>query len=380
MPVCKCPRAAYIHIPFCVSKCSYCDFNSYPGMESIYEQYVQSLIAEINKTPPCDEQMRSIYIGGGTPTVLSAVHLSDILAAVENIQPLSKDLEVTLEANPGTVDEHKLAQLYESKFNRLSIGVQSLDDDFLALLGRAHTSEQAIDVYNAARSAGFSNISIDLIFALPGQMTDHWSHTLDSAIALNPEHISLYELTIEEGTKFSQLCAAGRLSLPSEDSQIDMYELAIGKMKATGYEHYEVSNFAKPGFRCSHNQVYWQNEPYYGFGAGATSYIAGDRSLRIGNPKNYISAIDSGGDAIESTEHLTGRKYLAETLIQSLRMLDGVNMKKLSERTDADVSVEFAPQIDSLISRGLLEWSDSILKVTHQGLLLLNDVSQEFLE
>lgn len=349
-------------------------------MESIHDEYVRALTLEISKTERCDSPLMSVYIGGGTPTLLSANQLGDILSAINNLQPISDDAEVTLEANPGTVDDFKFKKLHDVGFNRLSIGVQSLDDDFLSVLGRAHTSRQAIDAYSAARNAGFTNISIDLIFALPGQTIEQWSNTLDKALELEPEHISLYELTIEEGTKFSQLCTEGRLSLPCEDAQIDMYELAIAKLKAAGYEHYEVSNFARPGYRCRHNQVYWRNEAYYGFGAGATSYIGGNRSLRVSNPNDYISAIKSGESVIEFSEHLTGRRYLSETIIQGLRMLDGIDMDRLSERAEVDPATEFASQIDTLISRGLLEWSDSHLKVTHQGLLLLNDVSQEFLD
>ncbi|MHB9037440.1 MAG: radical SAM family heme chaperone HemW [Armatimonadota bacterium] len=374
------PKAAYIHIPFCLSKCLYCDFNSYPGMESLHDLYVRALITEIERAgADCAEPLDSVYIGGGTPTILSVQNLGNILTCVKRTLGLSEDAEITLEVNPGTVDQSKLAQLRAFNFNRLSIGVQSLDDEFLALLGRIHTAEQAVEVYTAARRSGFDNISIDLMFALPGQTFDHWKNTLDTALRLEPEHISLYELTVEEGTRFAELCAQGKLALPDEDLQIDMYELAITSLKAAGFEHYEVSNFARPGYRCRHNQVYWRNEPYYGFGAGATSYVSGDRAVRVRDPRHYIDAIESGGNAIEFVERLTGRRLLAETLIQGLRMLDGIDMYKLSAQTCIDIASEFAAQIVRLESRGLVESCDSRLRVTHQGLLLLNDVSEELL-
>ncbi|MCE5322856.1 radical SAM family heme chaperone HemW [bacterium] len=372
-------RAAYIHIPFCLSKCHYCDFNSYPGMDSIYGEYVRALITEIERPHGSVEKLDTIYIGGGTPTVLSTGQLGDILSAISCSIGISDNAEVTVEANPGTIDELKLAQLHWLNFNRLSLGVQSFDDDYLAMLGRAHGSKQAVDAYYCARKAGFDNISIDLIFAMPGQRLTHWENTLDAAIGLEPEHISLYELSIEEGTLFCELCAKGEISPLGEDDQIAMYETAIAKMQEAGYEHYEVSNFARPGYRCRHNQFYWRNESYYGFGAGATSYVAGERAVRIKDPNEYIASIMSGGDAVASSEGLTGRAHFAETLILGLRMIDGIDMNKLSKQTYTDIGGEFAHEIESLRSRGFVDLSKGILKVTHKGLLLLNYVSAELI-
>jgi oxygen-independent coproporphyrinogen-3 oxidase len=338
-------------------------------MESLYGRYVRTVTTEIERAGAHrGELLDSVYVGGGTPTVLSVPNLGKILASVERDLGLSEDAEITLEANPGTVDESRFSQLRCLGFNRLSIGVQSLDDEFLTVLGRVHTAQQAIEAYTAARHSGFDNISIDLIFGLPGQTLSHWKNTLDSALRLAPEHISLYELTVEDGTRLAEMCALDKLSLPEEDLQIEMYELAIEKLNVAGFKHYEVSNFARPGFRCRHNQVYWRNEPYYGFGAGATSYVLGDRSVRLRDPLRYIDAIESGADAIESTEHLTGRALLAETLIQGLRMLEGVEVPEC-----------FAEEIARLESRGFVERAASRIRVTRKGLLLLNDVSEELL-
>lgn len=378
------PKAVYVHIPFCVSKCHYCDFNSYSGMESLFDDYIHALISEIQRIPGIIGRdklipLNSVYIGGGTPTVLSANQLSAVLSSIDEKIGLADDCEITLEANPGTVDEFKLDQLFAAKFNRISIGIQSFDDELLSKLGRIHTAEQAIEVYHAARRAGFTNIGIDLMFALPGQSVKHWSKTLDKAIELKPEHISLYELSVEEGTQFAKLCSQDKLDLPDEEAQLDMYELAIAKLTQAGFEHYEVSNFARPGFRSRHNQVYWRNEPHYAFGAGASSYINGTRARRIADPRDYINAINSSSDAIEYSESLTGRALLAETIALGLRVMDGIDMNKIKLQTCADISVIYAAEIEHLQGKGLLDLIDGHLSVTHKGLLLLNNVAEEFL-
>jgi len=375
------PKAAYVHIPFCVSKCHYCEFNSYPGLDFLFSDYVDALVMEIERVSSHMEpaELDTVYFGGGTPTILPPADLSWILFTISDNIGIAPGAEVTTEANPGTVDQEKLSELRRAGFNRVSLGVQSFDDSFLARIGRAHSISQALDAYSAIRRAGFANVGIDLMFALPGQTVDIWECTLAAAVGLGPEHISLYELSIEEGTRFAELCAEGVLELPDEDEQIVMYELAIEKLTAGGYEHYEVSNFARPGFRSRHNQVYWRNDPYYGFGAGATGYVDGDRSRRIAAPSDYIRAISSGSDAIEFTEHLTGRAYLSETIIQGLRMLEGIDLNEFERRTGVDITKEFATQVNGLRDRGLIEIAGSRIRVTHTGLLLLNDVSREFL-
>lgn len=375
-----CPRAAYIHIPFCLSKCYYCEFNSYPGLEAVFNDYAGALIVEIERAKQSAvEPLDTVYFGGGTPTILPASSIAAIFSSIKRNIGIAPGAEVTIEANPGTIDLAKLSDLHHSGFNRLSMGIQSFNDDLLIRIGRAHTVQEALDAYAAARHAGFSNVSIDLIFALPGQELHDWSKALDSAINLEPEHISLYELSIEEGTRFAELCADGALDLSDEEMQIEMYELAIRKLISAGFEHYEVSNFARPGFRSRHNQVYWRNEPYYGFGAGATSYINGVRARRIASPQAYIDAINAGSDAVEFSEQLDERSRLGETIIQGLRMLDGIDLHELQNKTSTNVLAEFGEKINLLEKRGLVEVVDNNMRVTHKGLMLLNDVSQEFL-
>lgn len=309
---------------------------------------------------------------------------------------LAPDCEITIEANPGTVDEKKLAELREAGFNRLSLGVQCLDDEFLRSIGRVHTRDEALDAYSAARRAGFANIGIDLMFALPGQTLSHWRDTLDAAVGLRPEHISLYELSIEEGTRFAELCAEGRLAPVGEDTRLEMYELTIARLTEAGYEHYEVSNFALPGFRSRHNVTYWLNRPYYGFGAGATSYINGARARRVAHPRDYINAIasdasdasehasrpkahDDRPDLIEFCETLEGRARLGETIMLGLRMLEGIDLARVWAEIGLDPLGEYAAQIERLARRGLVEITDTCLRVTRRGLLLLDDVAAEFM-
>lgn len=349
-------------------------------MEPIYGDYVRALINEIEKAASTDpsHNLNSVYLGGGTPTILSVSDLSSILASMRLCLGVAVDAEVTVEANPGTVDEAKLSQLREAGFNRLSLGVQSFDDEFLRAIGRAHTRDQALSAYYWAREAEFDNVGIDLIFALPGQTVAHWNNTLDTAIELTPKHISLYELSIEEGTRFAEMCIEGKIGPVDEDARLEMYELAIAKLCGSGYEHYEVSNFAIPGYRSRHNMIYWLNQPYYGFGAGATSYVDGIRSRRIEDPREYIRAIESASDAIETSETLGPRERLGETVVQGLRMLEGLDLLRIQRETGFDILQEFSAQIALLSDRGLLILDNNHLRVTHNGLLLLNDVSREF--
>jgi oxygen-independent coproporphyrinogen-3 oxidase len=367
------PLAAYVHVPFCVSKCHYCDFNSRAGLDDLFEPYVRAVVREIDRAS-ISHPLDTVYVGGGTPTILPASRLLAILSRI----PLAVGAEVTVEANPGTVDEESLRELRDGGFNRISIGVQSFDDAFLNQIGRTHTAAQALEAYESARSAGFENVGLDLIFALPGQTLQHWETAVNEAVELGPEHISTYELTIEEGTRFGEMCAAGELDLPSEEDQLAMYELVIARLSRAGYEHYEVSNFALPGFRGRHNLTYWRNQPYFGFGAGSTSYVNGVRARRISGVETYIDEIQAGRDAIEFTERLTGRALVAETIIQGLRLLDGIDLNDFLRRTGCSLTDQFADEIERLSRRGLVAVAGSRLTLTHQGLLLLNDVSSEF--
>jgi oxygen-independent coproporphyrinogen-3 oxidase len=373
------PRAAYVHIPFCRAKCFYCDFNSYPGMENLSADYVDALLVEIRSIISDKSPLDSVYFGGGTPTTLRPSVLVGVLHALDRQFGVSPGCETTIEANPGTVDLDSLIELRRGGFNRLSIGVQSFDDRILTAIGRIHTADEARDAFQKGRDAGFDNMSIDLMYALPDQSLDDWQRTLESALELAPDHISLYELSVEEGTVFGNLRSRCLLRLPDEDLQIEMYIAAINALTAAGYEHYEVSNFAKPGRRSRHNQTYWRNEPYYGFGAGASGYVGGVRYTNIGSPTAYVDSIRSTGSAVESSEALTGRRSMGETMMLGLRMMDGVDLAAFSARFGVRLQEVYGEELSRLVDRGLVELSETSLRLTPSGLFIANEVAAEFL-
>ncbi len=372
-------KSAYVHIPFCRAKCFYCDFNSYPGRENLFKDYVTALILEINRAEPVEAELDSVYFGGGTPTILHPDALASILDAINSRFGISGSAEVTVEANPGTVDASSISELCKAGFNRLSIGVQSFNDDILERIGRIHTTSEARSAIMQGRDAGFSNISIDLMYALPDQTIEDWQNTLDAALEISPEHISLYELTVEEGTVFGNLRRKCQINLPDEDLQIEMYTLAINSLTNAGYEHYEVSNFAKPGYRSRHNQVYWRNEPYFGFGAGASGYIGGTRYTNISSPDFYIERLLAGESVVESSETVTGRQSMGETVMLGLRMLDGLDLDAFEERYGVSLFDVYRKEVTEFTTKGLLEVADSRLRLTSKGLFLANTVAASFL-
>ena len=376
--------SVYIHIPFCLRKCLYCDFTSYPGKEGLFEEYVEALRAEIRLAAARFPNVRvpTVYFGGGTPNVLSPDQLASILGEIRQSFDVSADAEITIESNPGL-------PIVRDGFNRLSLGVQSFHDNELQALGRIHTAEEAIETFCAAE---FSNISIDLMYGIPGQTLDSWRHTLDKALDLGPKHISLYSLTIEEGTPYWDMCQSGRLELPDNDIEADMYELAIEVLTSSGYEHYEISNFAKPGFECRHNITYWENRSYFGFGAGATSYVPGDagtgrrgdtvkkpaRRTNVAGVEEYIRRINSGESGVESEECLAGKAAMGETMFLGLRMLRGVDVNAFRQRYGMTPQEAFPDEIADLVKRSLIEATPDAIRLTHRGLLLANDVFAEF--
>ena len=386
----------YIHIPFCVRKCLYCDFTSYAGMEKLFEPYVEALKTEIRlsaaKFP--GSKISTIYFGGGTPTVLSPEQLSGILEQIAQSFHVDEDAEITIEANPGVrsqesearsqsglSDMSDLSDASDSESpipNRLSLGIQSLHDNELKLLGRIHTAQDAIQAFRDAREAGFQNISLDLMYGIPAQTTQSWRETLKKALKLSPEHISLYSLTVEEGTSFHKMHQAGELTLPGNDIEADMYEEAIRTLTAAGFIHYEISNFAKPGFESRHNTTYWRNEPYFGFGAGATSYLEGIRAMNTSDVKEYIRRIGSDERPVASKECLTGRAAMGETMFLGLRMLCGVDIDAFADRFGVSPEEVFSTEIAQLTKRGLIEKTDGFIRLTHTGLFLANEVFAEF--
>lgn len=377
------PIALYIHIPFCAKHCAYCDFNTYVEKQqnAIVQRTVDAIRRDIEQaaTGVVGREVETIFFGGGTPTFLSGQQITSILDTIRANYKISPGAEISSEANPGSSDADKFAAMYQAGFNRLSIGVQSFDDALLTALDRFHTASEAERALKAARSAGFTNINLDLMFGLPRQTIDLWKHTLDRALVLGAEHLSLYALTLEPGTRFERKHAGGKLPLPDEDAELEMYESSIALLQSAGYEHYEVSNFAKQGFRCRHNQVYWHNEEYLGVGPGAVSYLGGTRYKRERLPGRYATKLETGEALEVETETLDNNGALGETMMLGLRLREGIDSAAVHKRYGVDPLTHFATQIERLVRHELLITEGSTLRLSHRGLLLANTVLGEFL-
>jgi oxygen-independent coproporphyrinogen-3 oxidase len=370
----------YVHIPFCVKKCAYCDFNSYSGYkEHTIQRYVCALTAEIRQSDRLDTPVDTIFFGGGTPTAIPAEDEAALLHVVRESLPITADAEITTEANPGTADIRGLDILRRAGFNRISFGVQSFDAGLLKTLDRIHSADEARAAISAARSAGFENISVDLMFGLPRQTMAQWSDTLSQALELGTDHISLYSLIVEEGTGFSTLARKGGLPLPEDDLVAEMYQLAIDTAASAGLAQYEISNFARPGFECRHNIHYWRNDPYYGFGAGAVAYLNGIRRMNIKLPAEYAEAVEQGVDLTLESESLTSTQQMAETIMLGLRLTrEGVDCPRFAARFGIDPRNDYSCEVERFIKLGLLESAGDSLRLTPRGVFLGNEVMQAF--
>jgi oxygen-independent coproporphyrinogen-3 oxidase len=376
----------YIHIPFCRRKCPYCAFFSqeYSGEE--LNDYTELLCAEMslvgNKTttrPGLD----SIYFGGGTPSLLDSRHVARLIEKADHTFGLADHAEITLEANPGTVDYSRLADFRSAGVNRLSLGVQSFDDRMLETLGRIHTAQEAQEAFAAARRANFSNIGIDLINSLPGQTREMWRTDLDQALLLAPEHISVYGLTIEEDTRFAARYAENDPLLPDEDLSAEMFETADDLLVPRGYEHYEIANYARPGFRSRHNSGYWYRDGYLGLGAGAHSYLhTPDYGIRFSNAANleeYSKSLLKGELPRTDIMQLSRADAMAEHMFLGLRMSDGVTSERFESRFGQALKEVFGQELENLQFQRLLSTDSAAVRLTRRGLLLSNQVFQHFL-
>ncbi|WP_241158425.1 radical SAM family heme chaperone HemW [Cohnella candidum] len=378
------PRALYIHIPFCTNKCYYCDFNSYVAEGQPIDAYLDALELEMERTaaalPP--ERIETVFVGGGTPTVLNPVQMARFLASVRRHFPLAPGAEYTMEANPGTTDPAKLEAMREGGVNRISFGAQTFDNELLKRIGRIHEADDVVRSIANAKAAGFSNLSIDLMFGLPNQKLHHLQDSVSRALELDLPHYSLYSLKVEENTLFHRLYERGELPLPEEDEEVEMYRHLMERLGGAGYRHYEISNFARPGFESRHNTVYWRNEPYYGLGAGAHGYARGIRHVNIKGVQPYIDAAQVKLPRLESHEVLP-EEAMEDFMMVGLRLLEGVR--------SADFEVQFGPgerlevrfddALRRLVGQGLLEKTEAPegFRLTAQGVMLGNEVFGAFL-
>ena len=365
----------YVHIPFCLKKCLYCDFCSFPSYsEEMMDAYVRRLIADIEGySAGFDGVVDTVYFGGGTPTLLKERHFGSIFDAIAKGYHIHSDPEISCECNPATVDRKYLESIRNIGINRLSIGLQSANDAELKALGRAHSFSDFLETYESARRAGFDNLSVDLMYGIPEQTVASFGHTLDVVCGLAPEHISAYSLKIEDGTPFGKIRET--LSLPDEDSECDMYALCGERLAESGYHKYEISNFAKDGFESRHNIKYWTGEDYLGFGVAAHSYFGGER---FANSRD-IAAYLCGEDITEQRRVIPQKEQMTEYVMLRMRMTDGVELSDFKARFGVELE-EFCGSIDRYVSGGFMKKSDKRVSFTDKGIFVSNTILSHILD
>ncbi len=370
-------NALYIHIPFCAKKCNYCDFNSFVSESRTVDSYLHAVENEL-RTLQDKYIFHTVYIGGGTPSILTEIQLEKLLGDITRYIPTSEIKEYTVEANPGTLTMGKVKLLKEHLVNRISLGVQSFRDKQLRALGRIHSGNDAKHAFTLLRSAGFTNINIDFIFGCPGQSFSDWEKDLKIAAELGPEHISTYALTYEEGTPLEKNLKNGMIHRLEDNIELEMYKMAIGYLNYNGYNHYEISNFAKAGYECLHNRVYWRNMGYVGVGAGAYSFIDGVRTSNERDIFKYIEGVMGGKNIKSFCERLQQEQLASETLIMSLRLRQGISNTDFYERFGYRIDDQFGDQINRLLKDGLISYDNEELRLTDKGLFVADTVLAEF--
>ena len=400
----------YIHVPFCQTKCPYCDFNTYQGIESLFAPYLNALVTEVELWGRCLGRpiVNTVFFGGGTPSYLPDDSIARIMNAIRSSFALASEPdpavapEITIEANPGDLSAELCQRLLSAGVNRISFGVQSLDDGLLQLLGRRHTAQQAINAFTTARDTGFDNINLDLMYGLPNQTMTQWQDTVRRLAGLEPSHVSLYCLTLEEGTPMQSWVRQGRLPEPDPDLAADMYQYARELLAGAGYHHYEISNWAQPGRASRHNMAYWLNQSYLGVGPGAHSRLGSHRFWDVSSPRTYIAKVEQwaksnpscinrldsadGAAVLDGIPPIGGSEYIdpdlaaAETMFLGLRLLDGMDLADASAATGANLADKYRSQISDLVDLGLLERHGANLRLTPGAYLIANQVFTRFLE
>lgn len=372
----KKPTSAYVHIPFCTQICYYCDFSKVFIKNQPVDSYLEHLLEEFRSYDI--QKLRTLYIGGGTPTALSAPQLEVLLDGLTKNLDLSVLEELTIEANPGDLDEDKIAVLKQSPVNRVSLGVQTFDDKMLKKIGRSHLEKDIYENIDRLKLAGFDNISIDLIYALPGQTIAQVKDNVAKAISLDIPHMSLYSLILENHTVFMNRMRRGKLPLPKEELEAEMFEYIIAELERAGFEHYEISNFSKPDFESRHNLMYWDNAEYYGIGAGASGYVNGVRYKNHGPIRHYLGAVEAGNARI-TEEHLTQKEQMEEEMFLGLRKKSGVSMARFEEKFGRSFDELYGKIIRDLVQQGLMQIDGDCVRMTKRGLFLGDTVAERFI-
>ncbi len=372
----KKPTSAYVHIPFCTQICYYCDFSKVFIKNQPVDSYLEHLLEEFQSYDI--QKLRTLYIGGGTPTALSAPQLEVLLKGLTKNLDLSVLEELTIEANPGDLDADKIAVLKNSAVNRVSLGVQTFDDKMLKKIGRSHLEKDIYENIDRLKLAGFDNISIDLIYALPGQTMEQVKENVAKAIGLNIPHMSLYSLILENHTVFMNRMRRGKLPLPKEELEAEMFEYIIAELERAGFEHYEISNFSKSGFESRHNLMYWDNAEYYGIGAGASGYVNGIRYKNHGPIRHYLSAVEEGNARI-TEEHLSQKEQMEEEMFLGLRKKSGVSMARFEEKFSQSFEEIYGKIVRDLVQQGLMQIEGDRVRMTKRGLFLGDTVAERFI-
>ncbi len=369
--------ALYIHIPFCKQKCFYCDFPSYASLDHLKDDYVDALCKEIEEKV-IDYKIKSIFIGGGTPSYLETNQIYKLLKTISKLN-LTENMEFTMECNPGALEKEKLETMLSGGVNRISMGLQAVQNSLLKDIGRIHSFKQFKENFNLAREVGFKNINVDLMFGLPNQKVDEWKESLETIAKLNPEHISAYSLIIEEGTAFYKLWERNKLILPSEDDEIEMYSITKKILKEHGYNQYEISNYAKSGYECYHNKIYWQCDDYLGVGSASSSFINGKRMKNIENVKSYIEKVNNNESVVEEIIENSKEDNMEEFMFMGLRMNRGVSINEFKGRFGMHINSIYKDIIEKNINKNLLVLENDILRLTDKGIELSNLVMSDFI-
>ena len=370
------PTSAYVHIPFCTQICYYCDFSKVFIKNQPVDSYLEHLLEEFQSYDI--QKLRTLYIGGGTPTALSAPQLEVLLNGLTKNLDLSALEELTIEANPGDLDADKIAVLKNSAVNRVSLGVQTFDNKMLKKIGRSHLEKDIYENIDRLKLAGFDNISIDLIYALPGQTMEQVKENVAKAIGLDIPHMSLYSLILENHTVFMNRMRRGKLPLPKEELEAEMFEYIIAELERAGFEHYEISNFSKSGFESRHNLMYWDNAEYYGIGAGASGYVNGVRYKNHGPIRHYLSAVEEGNARI-TEEHLSQKEQMEEEMFLGLRKKSGVSMARFEEKFGRSFDGLYGEIVRDLVQKGLMQIEGDRVRMTKRGLFLGDTVAERFI-
>ncbi|WP_078552762.1 radical SAM family heme chaperone HemW [Bacillus alkalicellulosilyticus] len=375
------PKSIYLHIPFCEHICHYCDFNKVFLKGQPVDEYIDMVDKELSLTlrqVSDPEPIDTIYIGGGTPTALSAVQLERLLQTLHRHFQIG-EVEWTVEVNPGGVDDEKLAVLKKGGVNRLSIGAQTFDSGQLKAIGRTHLKEDVLETIARAKKIGFTNLSVDLMFGLPQQTVESFTETLIEAVHLDVQHFSAYSLKVEEKTVFYNMQRKGKLQLPPEEAEVKMYDTLREVMGQHQFHQYEISNFAKSGFESKHNLTYWNNEEYYGFGAGAHGYVNGVRHVNAGPVTKYISALQNGKLPYTETHLVTTIENIEEFMFMGLRKRKGISKNEFKRRYGQDMMYIYSKQIEKLMEQGLLTEDGDFISLTEKGIFISNEIFEQFL-